>query len=190
MVDLHCCRSETHRKPAGSYPVPVRRSWNSTCSKGRKALQQKGQLVFRLESSAVQPAIISSSYTRASHERHWEQLDISTWQEKTGIPPVRGHFRAGTESSAAAGVSPPERSSGKCSRRRREARSPARSPDPCPPVLESDLKTKTQVRSSRSAVQNVGTVRITETVLALDCSLAQIKVLVIWDRTRHWWDGF
>ena len=62
-----------------SYPVTVRKSWNSTCNKGRKAVRQKGQLVFRLESSAVQPAIISSSYTRASQERHWEQLDISTW---------------------------------------------------------------------------------------------------------------
>lgn len=44
-------------------------------------MRQKGQLVLRLESSAVQPAIISSSYTRPSQERHWEQLDISTWPD-------------------------------------------------------------------------------------------------------------
>lgn len=56
----------------------MRKSWNSTCRRGRKAVRQKGQLVLRLESSAVQPAMISSSYTRLSQERHWEQLDIST----------------------------------------------------------------------------------------------------------------
>lgn len=46
---------------APPYMLAGRRSWNSTCSSGRKAVLQKGQVVLRLESSAVQPAMISSS---------------------------------------------------------------------------------------------------------------------------------
>ena len=38
-----------------------RMSLISTLRKGRKGFPQKGQVVFRLESSAVQPAMISSS---------------------------------------------------------------------------------------------------------------------------------
>lgn len=104
MMDLNRWSYEADWTPAGSYPVPVRRSWNSTCNKGRKALQQKGQLVFRLESSAVQPAIISSSYTRASHERHWEQLDISTWQERQVSDQSGVISGPAKKSTAAAGV--------------------------------------------------------------------------------------
>ncbi len=52
----------------------------STLRKGRKGFPQKGQVVFRLESSAVQPAMISSSYTRQSHVLQREQLEISSWK--------------------------------------------------------------------------------------------------------------
>lgn len=54
------------------------RSLISTLRKGRKAVPQKGQVLFRFESFAVQPAMISSSYTRQSHVLHSEQLDMST----------------------------------------------------------------------------------------------------------------
>lgn len=53
-----------------------RRSRISTFRKGRKRLPQKGQVVLRLESSAVQPAMISSSCTRQSHVLHREQLEM------------------------------------------------------------------------------------------------------------------
>lgn len=52
----------------------------STLRNGRKGFPQKGQVVFRLESSAVQPAMISSSYTRQSHVLQREQLEISSWK--------------------------------------------------------------------------------------------------------------
>lgn len=55
----------------------------STLRKGRKGFPQKGQVVLRLESSAVQPAMISSSYTRQSHVLQREQLEISSWEQTT-----------------------------------------------------------------------------------------------------------
>lgn len=54
------------------------RSLISTLRKGRKAVPQNGQVLLRFESFAVQPAIISSSYTRQSHVLQSEQLDIRT----------------------------------------------------------------------------------------------------------------
>lgn len=45
-------------------------------------MPQNGQVLLRLESFAVQPAMISSSYTRQSHVLQSEQLDISTYAEK------------------------------------------------------------------------------------------------------------
>lgn len=74
--------AKCHRIFHSAHPDGGRRSWNSTCSRGRKELWQKGHVVFKLESSAVQPAMISSSYTSTSQERHWEQLDISTYGAK------------------------------------------------------------------------------------------------------------
>lgn len=58
------------------------RSLISSVRKGRKAVPQNGQVLLRLESFAVQPAMISSSYTRQSHVLHREQLDISTCNQK------------------------------------------------------------------------------------------------------------
>lgn len=58
------------------------RSLISTLRKGRKAVPQNGQVLLRLESFAVQPAMISSSYTRQSHVLQSEQLDISTYSKK------------------------------------------------------------------------------------------------------------
>lgn len=55
----------------------------STLRNGRKGFPQKGQVVFRLESSAVQPAMISSSYTRQSQVLQREQLEISSWRKRT-----------------------------------------------------------------------------------------------------------
>lgn len=46
--------------------------------KGRNKLPQKGHVVLRFESSAVQPAMISSSWTKQSQVRHREQLEIRT----------------------------------------------------------------------------------------------------------------
>ena len=57
------------------------RSQISALSRGTKVDRQKGQLEFRLESSDVQPAMISSSYTRQSHVLQREQLEISSWTE-------------------------------------------------------------------------------------------------------------
>lgn len=48
---------------------------------GTKEAAQNGQDEFRLESSEVQPAMISSSYTRELQLRHSEQLDIRTWTQ-------------------------------------------------------------------------------------------------------------
>lgn len=42
-------------------------------------MPQNGQVLLRLESFAVQPAMTSSSYTRQSHVLQREQLDISTY---------------------------------------------------------------------------------------------------------------
>lgn len=53
----------------------------STLRKGRKAVPQKGQVLLRFESFAVQPAMISSSYTRQSHVLQSEQLDIKTYNK-------------------------------------------------------------------------------------------------------------
>lgn len=50
--------------------------------KGTKARSQKGQVVLRLESSEVQPAITSSSYTSEPQPWHREQLDSSTWRHR------------------------------------------------------------------------------------------------------------
>lgn len=58
------------------------RSLISTLRKGKKAVPQNGQVLLRLESFAVQPAMISSSYTRQSHVLQSEQLDISTYVKK------------------------------------------------------------------------------------------------------------
>ncbi len=58
------------------------RSLISTLRKGRKAVPQNGQVLLRLESFAVQPAMISSSYTRQSHVLQSEQLDISTYKQR------------------------------------------------------------------------------------------------------------
>lgn len=60
-----------------SLPGP-RMSLISTLRNGRNGFPQKGQVVFRLESSAVQPAMISSSYTRQSQVLQREQLEISS----------------------------------------------------------------------------------------------------------------
>lgn len=80
-------------------PGPLR-SLISTFRKGRKGFPQKGQVVFRLESSAVQPAMISSSYTRQSQVLQREQLEISNLkqtmqgsseagdQERTKLPTI------------------------------------------------------------------------------------------------------
>lgn len=54
--------------------------------KGTKERVQKGQAVLRLESSEVQPAITSSSYTRASQLWHSEQLDSRIWGRHWGQP--------------------------------------------------------------------------------------------------------
>lgn len=64
------------------YLLGPRMSLISTLRKGRKGFPQKGQVVFRLESSAVQPAMISSSYTRQSHVLQREQLEISSWNQR------------------------------------------------------------------------------------------------------------
>lgn len=61
-----------------SYLLSDLRSLISTFRKGRNAVPQNGHVLLRLESSAVQPAMISSSYTRHSHVLQSEQLDIST----------------------------------------------------------------------------------------------------------------
>lgn len=39
----------------------LRKSLNSTLRRGKKVLLQNGQVVFKLESSALHPAMISSS---------------------------------------------------------------------------------------------------------------------------------
>lgn len=57
----------------------------SAFRKGKKAVPQKGQVLLRFESFAVQPAMISSSYTKQSHVLHREQLDISTCNDKGNI---------------------------------------------------------------------------------------------------------
>lgn len=77
-----------------THPGVTRRSWNSTWSSGRKEIWQNGQVEFRLESSAVQPAMISSSYTRASQERHWEQLDIRTCVKNNKTEPKKQQLMA------------------------------------------------------------------------------------------------
>lgn len=46
--------------------------------KGTKGQVQKGQVVLRLESSELQPAMTSSSYTNKLQAWHWEQLESST----------------------------------------------------------------------------------------------------------------
>ena len=61
----------------------LRRSLISTSRSGRKGDPQKGQVLLRLESSAVHPAMISSSYTRHSQVLQREQLDIRTWHTHT-----------------------------------------------------------------------------------------------------------
>lgn len=65
-----------------TYLPGPRMSRISTLRKGRKGFPQKGQAVLRLESSAVQPAMISSSYTRQSHVLQREQLEISNCNAK------------------------------------------------------------------------------------------------------------
>ena len=64
------------------------RSVISTLRQGTNGVPQKGQVLLRLESLAVQPAMISSSYTRQSHVLQSEQLDISTCVYE---PPQRKH---------------------------------------------------------------------------------------------------
>lgn len=61
------------------------RSQISALRKGTNEAQQKGQDEFRLESSDVQPAMISSSYTNELQLRHREQLDINTWTQREGL---------------------------------------------------------------------------------------------------------
>lgn len=68
-----------------SYRLSDLRSLISTFRKGRNAVPQNGQVLLRLESSAVQPAMISSSYTRHSHVLQREQLDISTYQQQQDV---------------------------------------------------------------------------------------------------------
>lgn len=58
------------------------RSLISTLRKGKKAVPQNGQVLLRLESFAIHPAMISSSYTRQSQVLQSEQLDISTYNRK------------------------------------------------------------------------------------------------------------
>lgn len=50
--------------------------------KGKKRLPQNGHVVLRFESSAVQPAMISSSWTRQSQVLHLEQLEMRTYGRK------------------------------------------------------------------------------------------------------------
>lgn len=70
---------------AFSYLLSDLRSLISTFRKGRNAVPQNGHVLLRLESSAVQPAMISSSYTRHSHVLQSEQLDISTYKRQRDV---------------------------------------------------------------------------------------------------------
>lgn len=54
----------------------------SALSSGTKVAEQNGQLELRLESSDVQPAMISSSYTSELQLRQRVQLDIDTCAKK------------------------------------------------------------------------------------------------------------
>lgn len=63
-----------------------RRSLISMLKKGRNKLPQKGHVVLRFESSAVQPAMISSSWTKQSQVRHREQLEMRTCTEQEQNP--------------------------------------------------------------------------------------------------------
>lgn len=62
------------------------KSWISMLRKGTKDRPQKGQVVLRLESSEVHPAITSSSYTSALQPWHREQLDSRTWTAAAAAP--------------------------------------------------------------------------------------------------------
>ena len=69
---------EDNRKESYLWLLRGLRSLMCTLRNGTKGVPQKGQVLLRLESSAVQPAMISSSYTRLSQVLHSEQLDIRT----------------------------------------------------------------------------------------------------------------
>lgn len=60
------------------YRPGLLKSLISTFRKGKKRLPQNGHVVLRFESSAVQPAMISSSWTRQSQVLHREQLEMRT----------------------------------------------------------------------------------------------------------------
>lgn len=59
------------------------RSQISALSSGTKVAEQKGQLELRFESSDVQPAMISSSYTNELQLRQRLQLDMDTWAKSS-----------------------------------------------------------------------------------------------------------
>lgn len=61
-----------------TYLPGPRRSLISMFREGKNWFPQKGHVVLRLESSAVQPAMISSSCTRQSQVWHREQLEMRT----------------------------------------------------------------------------------------------------------------
>lgn len=70
-------------KESTNHYLPGRlKSLISIFRKGKKRLPQNGHVVLRFESSAVQPAMISSSWTRQSHVLHREQLEIRTYGRK------------------------------------------------------------------------------------------------------------
>lgn len=64
------------------------RSQISALSSGTNVAEQNGQLELRLESSDVQPAMISSSYTNELQLRQSVQLDIDTWAKKPALDPL------------------------------------------------------------------------------------------------------
>lgn len=83
-----CLGKRSCKNPINYLPGP-RRSRISMFRKGKKNFPQKGHVVLRFESSAVQPAMISSSCTKQSQVRHREQLEMRTCtkQFKTFIFP-------------------------------------------------------------------------------------------------------
>ena len=73
---------EKKNKNVNHYLPGRLKSLISIFRKGKKRLPQNGQVVLRFESSAVQPAMISSSWTRQSQVLHREQLEIRTYGRK------------------------------------------------------------------------------------------------------------
>ena len=77
------CRGRAERRRCGpglqaGPHLGAWKSWISMLRNGTKARPQNGHVVLRLESSELQPAITSSSYTSEPQPWHREQLDSST----------------------------------------------------------------------------------------------------------------